>query len=438
MEYSFDGCAPEVLIASMSVKNGNLTLPDGMSYRVLVLPEQQTMTPRLMQKVHQLVWDGATVIGPKPLKSPGLSGYPECDAAVRSLADEVWGDCDGRLIKEHAFGKGRVIWHGDSWKSSDSSLSGTGTPEQEQYGDFAVVREVLANAGIPPDFVSDAQIRYAHRREGGTEIYFVANPGATPVRARCAFRVEGKKPQLWDPVTAITRGLPVFESPGGRTIIAMQFEPFQSYFVVFTDTPGNGQDQPRIAAGNFPAQDTLALPPGPWSVSFDRRMGGPGVVKFRRLEDWTKRHEPGIKYYSGTAVYRTVFDAPDTGGAVSINLGDVKNLARVTLNGIDAGVAWCPPWSVDVTHALKRKGNALEIEVANLWPNRLIGDERLPPIAKYGKNGNLLSWPSWIFKKDPVLPAGRVTFATWKHFTKDSTLIPSGLLGPVRLIRERE
>jgi hypothetical protein len=443
-EYNFDGCAPEVLIGSMSVGGGRLKLPDGMSYRVLVLPEQETMTPALMRKVHQLVSDGATVIGPKPLKSPGLSGFPACDAEVRKLADETWGECDGKTVTEHAFGKGRVMWRRDSWKETDSLVSGTGAQEQEQYGDFGAVVDLLERSGVPADFQSNAALRYTHRRKGETEIYFVANPEGKALSARCTFRVDGKQPELWDPLTGKTRRLQEYTRNGGHTSVEMQFEPYQSFFVLFTQaTEGK-----RIAARNFPVCDTLVIPPGPWSVSFDPKWGGPGSVTFEHLEDWTLRPEEGIKYYSGTALYRTRFDLPRAASAAPgekqgsqrglwIDLGEVKNMARIKINGGDAGTVWCAPWRVDAGGLLKEKGNELEVEIANLWINRLIGDEKLPPDGEFGKNGNLVRWPDWILKKDPAPPSGRYTFATWRHFTKDSPLMPSGLLGPVRLVRER-
>jgi hypothetical protein len=441
-EYNFDGCAPGVLIASMSVKGGKLTLPDGMSYRVLVLPELETMTPALMRKVHQLVSDGATVIGPKPLKSPGLSGYPACDAEVRKLADETWGDCDGRTVTEHAFGKGRVIWRRDSWKATDSLVSGTGAKEQEQYGEFGVVTDVLARAGVVPDFQSGATLRYAHRSTGDTEIYFVANPGGESVTTPCTFRTAGHPPQLWDPLTGTTRSLPEYRSLEGTTTLRMQFEPYQSFFILFTKEG----DPKSIAVHNFPLCDTLPLRAGPWSVLFDPKWGGPGSVTFPLLEDWTQRPEAGIHYYSGTAVYRIRFDAPSslsggswtgTGRTVWIDLGQVKNMARVRINGRDAGTVWCAPWRVDASGLLKEKGNEMQVEVANLWINRLIGDEKLPPDGEFSQRGNLIRWPDWILKKDPAPPSGRYTFATWRHFTEDSPLLPSGLLGPVRLMRER-
>ena len=442
--YNFDGCAPDVLLKNMSVNDGRLTLPDGMSYRVLVLPEQETMTPSLLTKVRRLLSDGATVIGPKPVSSPGLSGYPSCDLEVKRLADEMWGNCDGKSVTEHAFGRGRIIWHGDSWRVTDSLVSGTGAKEPEQYGDFALVEEVLAQAGVPPDFQSDVPLRYTHRRDGDVEIYFVANPGAVTLGARCTFRVAGKRPALWDPVTGTIRSLPEFSEASGRTTVDLRFEPFQSFFVVFDGEVGPG----KSAGSNFPTFDTLAFPAGPWTVSFDPKWGGPGRVTFEALGDWARRPEEGIRYYSGTAGYRITFDIPpappaipgtagDQRRAIWLDLGEVRNVAHLTLNGKDEGVLWCSPWRIEVTDGLMERGNTLDVTVANLWPNRLIGDEHLPPNGEFGKKGNLLRWPDWISTKAPSVPPGRRTFATWRLYSKDSPLLPSGLLGPVRLLRER-
>ena len=442
--YNFDGCAPDVLIRDMSVSGGLLRLPDGMSYRVLVLPEQETMTPALLAKVRRLLSDGATVIGPKPVRAPGLSGYPSCDRQVKSLADEMWGNCDGNSVTEHAFGKGRIIWHRDSWHVTDSLVSGTGSNEPEQYGDFAVVQEVLARAGVPPDFQSDVALRYTHRRDGDAEIYFVANPVPEIRAARCTFRVAGKRPQLWDPVAGTMRSLPESTEASGRTALELRFEPSQSFFVIF-----DGEGPPGNKAGrNFPSFDTLAFPAGPWTVAFDPKWGGPEQVTFTGLEDWSRRPEAGIRYYSGTAEYRITFDAPpslvpapgtagDIRRGVWIDLGDVKNIARLRLNGKDEGILWCSPWRIDATDVLRERANTLDVTVANLWPNRLIGDENFPPGGEFGKRGNLLRWPDWIRVKDPVVPQGRRTFATWRQYSKDSPLLPSGLLGPVRFLREQ-
>jgi hypothetical protein len=181
---------------------------------------------------------------------------------------------------------------------------------------------------------------------------------------------------------------------------------------------------------------------GPWAVSFDPKWGGPEKIAFDKLEDWSLRPEAGIRYYSGIATYRQFFDLPAEKGNgkphLWLDLGVVKDIARVRLNGHNLGVVWCAPWRVDISAAVKASGNALEIEVANLWPNRLIGDEQEPPDSEYAKGGNLARWPDWLLKGEPRPSKGRYTFTTWKHFTKDSPLLPSGLLGPVTIRAERE
>ena len=433
--YNFDGCAPDVFMADMSVRDGRLTLPGGMSYRLLVLPERKTMSPALLGKVRDLVREGATVVGPRPEKSPGLSDFPACDERVRALAEDLWGDCDGVRVKSHAFGKGRVVWDRATWKETDSLRSGTGAMEQEQYADYGFVTRLLARDGVPPDFSSDVHIRYTHREVDGAGIYFVANPEEKVVQALCVFRTAGMQPELWDPLTGVTRDMHDYSVSAGLTTLPIRFEPLQSYFVVFRHAPlaGPGTD--------FPALDTLGVIGGPWRVSFDTSLGGPGRETFRHLEDWTARPEKGIRYYSGVATYVAKFDRPHpaaraAGGTarVWLDLGVVKNMASVRLNGHSLGTVWCAPWRVEVTDALRIRGNTLEIRVANLWPNRLIGDEKMRPDAAYGPGGNLIRWPRWLRGADPLRPPARHTFATWRHYTAKSPLLPSGLLGPVRLL----
>jgi len=439
--YNFDGCAPDVFLKRASVKDGNLVFPDGMSYRVLVLPEQETMTPLLLRRIRELVGAGATVIGARPRKSPSLSGYPDCDVDVKKIADELWGDCDGNRITEHMFGNGRVVWQ-QIKTGTESVGDGRSVREPDQYGDFGVAVSVLARNGIPPDFESDATLRYTHRRNGETDIYFVANPEDRPISAACIFRVSGREPELWDPVRGETRSLPEFSINNDRTSVTLRFEPHQSFFVVFVKPFA----RTNLAGRNFARLDTLDEIRGPWTVSFDSKWGGPEGVTFEHLQDWSRRSEEGIKYYSGTATYRKTFDLPPSRASVSrshnespsrvwLDLGDVKNIARVRVNGHDLGIVWCAPWRVEIGGVLVAKRNQVEITVANLWPNRLIGDERLAPDCTYGDGGNLVGWPEWLVKHEPRPSLGRFSFATWRHFSADSPLLPSGLLGPVRLIR---
>ncbi|MBL9217505.1 MAG: hypothetical protein JNG82_03390 [Opitutaceae bacterium] len=400
--YNFDGCAPEVLRERARVEAGRLVFPDGMSYRALVLPENETMTPELLRTVHALVQAGATVIGPRPAKSPSLAGFPGSDAEVRRLAAELWGPCDGVNVKEHAFGAGRVIWDASAVTPVAAGLA------PEPYGDYAFTAGVLARQGLPPDFESDGPVRYTHRRTDDSDIYFVANREARTLEARCDFRVSGRIPELWDPLTGERRRLPDFSTVNGRTRVPLRFAPEQSFFIVFRDgNPAPTGDR------NFATLRTVSEVSGPWEVSFDPKWGGPEKINFDRLEDWTLRTEPDIRHYSGTAVYRKRFELDsallrDRSAPLLLDLGTVKNLARVRLNGRDLGVVWCAPWQVDISAAAQAGRNELEITVANLWPNRLIGDQGLPPEK-------------------------RRTWVSINPFKADSPLLPSGLLGPVTL-----
>ena len=471
---AFDGCPPETLIASAAVKDGRVIFPDGMSYRVLVLPERETMTPALLNKVRGLVAAGATVIGPRPRKSPSLAGYPACDAEVERQAAEVWGDCDGTKITEHAFGLGRIVWMKRSSGPSNDTAGGgvttaaaaaghatiasaipvpsdratwsVGAPplnEPEQYGDFAVVTRVLDKMAVAPDFSSDVPLRWTHRTDGGSEIYFVANPEPRALEATAHFRVSGLSPELWDPLDGTCRGLAGYVISNGRTSIPLRFEPHQSYFIIFRQAvkPSSPPGSAPASQPDFPAVEAIAALAGPWNVAFDPKWGGPEKIVFETLEDWSLRSEDGIKYYSGMATYTKTFDAPPAAagpsgksGRLWLDLGTVKNIAGVRLNGRDLGVVWCDPWRVEITEAVKPAGNRLEIRVANLWPNRLIGDEQEPPDAEYARGGNLSRWPDWLLKGEPRPSSGRLTFSTWKHYGKDSPLLPSGLLGPVKVL----
>ncbi|AWI09583.1 glycosyl hydrolase [Ereboglobus luteus] len=400
--YDYDVCNTDVLLTRLSVspENGKLVMPDGMSYRVLVLPKTDRMPLEVARKIRDLVQAGATVIGPPPAQTPGLGGYPQCDDEVRGIAAAVWGSCDGATRVENRFGRGRVFW---------------GMSE----------RAVLERDGVYPDFEYNAgagPLDWIHRAlpgaDGGAEIYFVVNRNARPVRAECLFRVAGLQPEIWDPVTGERRAATEWWGEGGgasaRANVPLALAPHQSLFVVFRK-PAPANPRPQRVASRF---NTLPLAPaqeitGAWTLAFDPAWGGPAKVEFSGLMDWTLHRDEGIRHYSGTVTYTKrfdlVFEVPE-GRRIVLDLGVVKNLAVVRLNGVPLGTVWTAPWQVDITEALKRTGNVLEIDVVNLWPNRLIGDKYLPASQKLTRTN--------IPLKD------------------DAALLPSGLLGPVWILRE--
>lgn len=415
--YNFDGCSPGQLLKA-SVKDNMVIFPGGASYKLLVLPAVKTMTPALLEKISSLIKDGATVIGIPPIKSPGLSGFPDCDQKIQAMAKEVWGGTERPVSQsEHTYGKGKVIWGGAL----------TTLKKDAMYPEYEVTAAVLKQAGTPEDFETSAPVRYGHRTSNDMDIYFVANRTDKLLTASCMFRTIKGTPELWDPLTGKTRVLREFSSNNGQTTVPLTFDSFQSFFVVFA----NGKAAASPDKKNFPVDHEVAILNNPWAVSFDPKWGGPEQVTFDHLVDWTTRPEDGIKYYSGIAVYKQGFDFQGAGSVgdkkLYLDLGEVKNLASVKLNGQDLGVVWTAPWRVDITGIVKQKDNYLEIEVANLWPNRLIGDQRLPDDGI--KNGK---WPEWLLKGEKRT-SGRYTFTTYNPYKQESPLLKSGLMGPVTI-----
>lgn len=412
--YGFDGCSPRILMNRAAVRDGRIAFPasptklgersgGGSSYRLLVLPNVQTMTPQLLTTIRDLVKVGASVVGSPPIKSPSLSDYPACDEKVQAVVKEVWGDLaalgqKGRLPLSRAFGEGRI------YRSDDSV--------EALYPTYEQAAAVLKEMGVDQDFKVTGPVRYTHRRTEEREIYFLANRSDRPLQADCGFRVGKGQPELWDPVTGAIRRIPQYRQKSGRTTIPMRFVPRESFFVVF---PRNDVFKAPATAGavNFPEVAPMAALTGAWEVSFDSERGGPEKATFPELQDWSQNEAEGIKYYSGIATYSKVFDAPERAGTRCwLDLGKVHDMAEVALNGETLGVVWCAPWQIEVTNALKAKGNRLEIKVANLWPNRLIGDAAKPQDKRV----------TWTIRPHPFKVEGR--------------LLPSGLLGPVQITAE--
>lgn len=415
--YNFDGCSPGQLYMA-SVKDHKVTFPGGASYHLLVLPTWETMTPALLKKIKSLVEAGATVVGNPPQKAPGLSGYPRCDATVKSLANELWGSSDLPATQTtRSYGNGKVICGGNVTSKTDNL-----------YPLYDVTAALLEAAGIPEDFTSDPSVRYTHRASDTWDIYFVSNRTDKRLQTDGTFRTAQGAPSLWDPLTGKTYELPEFSGQGGRITVPLQFEPYQSFFIVFEKSNKKLVRQYK----NFPSVTSVTTIDGPWTVSFDTAWGGPGALSFDRLTDWTLRPENGIKYYSGIAVYTKTFDLPvntklQKGGKLFLNLGEVNTLARIRLNGKEVGTVWTAPRKVDISEAIKERHNILEIEVANLWPNRLIGDEQLRDDGIQNDQ-----WPEWLLN-NTARTSGRYTFSTFRHFSKGDSLFKSGLIGPVTI-----
>jgi hypothetical protein len=406
-------------VADATVKDGRITLPSGRTYAFVLVPVSGQMVPATARKLRELVNGGAVVAGPRPTVSPSLQDYPSADREVAAIARELWGEPG---TPEHAVGKGRV---------------------------FASIESALAGLQIGPDFVTRpviSTIRYAHRRDGNADIYFVTSRAGTEGRFTAVLRASGKIPELWDAERGTRRPAPVWRTKDGATEVDLTLPANTSVFVVMQTPTKATASTPLPPAESGPAP--LAVE-GPWDVTF-----GPELkLALPALISWTRSDQRAIKYFSGTATYRTTVTVSagflKTGRNVWLDLGDVRELARVRVNGVDCGVAWHAPFRVPVAPALRSGANELEVEVTNTWANRMIGDESEPEDCSYsapvtspfkGKDGTrqvvgrmLTEFPDWLIQGKPR-PTKRQTFSNWNYFTKDSPLMDSGLLGPVRLV----
>ena len=562
--YDFDVFVTDVIM-QLEVENGKLILPSGMSYHVLVLPHfDRTLRPEVLQKIQYLIRNGATVLGPKPTRSPSLSDHPECDERIIKLSGEIWGDTNASDKAYHDYGKGRVYWGSD------------------------LVR-IFDDLKLIPDFQytghKDPRIEYLHRRIDSTDIYFISNQEYRYINLKCSFRVTGKIPELWYPQSGRIAQAGMYREHGTKTTIPLFLEPAESIFVVFQKTASDqkhviqasfnnqsilevvGDHQPcltilqarygilndtsrvidvtkqladhvinnqlqlypnqfidkdpapkrrkqlfvkyellgRISSVTVDEEAMLLIPDqpissvfppaelirneegsiqlqvrqsgdyhilfsdnsqevesiksipqptelnGPWTVGFPPGWGAPEEIIIDKLISWTEHAHTDIKHFSGTAIYRKEFSLSSAGMEDRIlhwlDLGRVYNFAEIFLNNQNLGILWKPPFRLNISEALEPEKNQLEIHVTNLWPNRLIGDEAKPDPRQFTHHSRLKSVPSewdqwleWARQEQQTgsfrAQTGRYTWSTYKHYDADDPLLPSGLLGPVRIHAE--
>ena len=404
--YDFDGADARAVLEAR-VTDGRIVLPSGAAYRVQLLPDLPTMRPAVAQKVLELAQAGAVIVAPRrPAQSPALGDRGAGDETVERALAALW---DGTAAPGRLF---------------------AGRP-------FA---EVFQQIGLPPDFTcrgsAGADILYVHRQADGADLFFVANQSNRTESVEALFRVTGKEPELWDPVTgALSKPTRWQREPDGRTSVALTLDPCGSVFVVFRPQPTAGL---TVAA----APQVLRPVEGPWSVTFPPGLGAPASATFDRLASWPERAEEGIRHFSGTATYEKDIDIPAAdlaaGRALVLDLGDVQVIARVELNGQALPTLWMPPYRVRIDAAARPGPNHLRIRVTNLWVNRLLGDAALPDDMAWqsAKRGSSLPsrWPDWLLHGTPR-PSGRIAFCTRKDvYQAGDSLLPSGLLGPVTLL----
>jgi hypothetical protein len=386
--YAFDFVNSDVVLHELSFKDGRLVTPGGTSYRILYLGgRSQRMTLPVLRQLRTLIQQGAIVVGNRPTDSPSLSDDP---AEWTKIADSLWGTASvPNGVRK--IGKGRLY----IGIASD---------------------EVLAALGVPRDFEytkpePEANLMFLHRKLDDGDVYFVDNRSDRAEDLNATFRMEGKAPQLWDPASGEAQPA-AYSIANGRTTVPLHLDPWGTTFVVFRD-PARAASRtlPELKETEIAALNELLAKD--WSVSFEPNRGAPGTAIFEHLISWSESADPGVKYFSGSASYTKTIEVPASaftpGAHLILDLGDVENIAEVSINGKSQGIVWKTPFRIDVTQALVPGSNQIVVKVTNLWVNRLIGDQQ-----------------PWALKK--------YAFSDFTPYKADSPLLPSGLIGPVRLL----
>ena len=397
--YGCDTAGPESF-AQLEMRDGLPTMPSGAAYRLLSVQHGGTMTLARLKKLRDLVKAGAHLLGEPPLSTPGLSDFPKADAELAKIVQELWGDGHEN---SRSYGKGRV------------------------YRQRAAA-EILAEQKVVPSFQGPKEYRWIHRQAGPDALFFVASRSEKPSTHECQLRAPANASiEQWNPLTGEVHLLPSQADQKGTARVTISLEAHGSTFLYVRS--GTSVAAPLPAP--FASTKTQALL-GPWRLSFPASSGLKEELSLPTLRSWHELEAQAAKHFSGIARYRHEFSLDVLPSAAQLNLGRVEVMAKVKLNDTDLGILWRAPYQKRVESALKKGVNVLEIEVVNLWPNRLIGDAALPEDARRDAQGTLLEWPKWLLqgKKSPSKRSTFVTFPLWK---KDEALLPSGLLGPVQL-----
>lgn len=379
--YNYDFVNADALVNVLGVKNGTITTPGGTSYRLMVLDANaRYMSLPVLKRIYSLVNAGAIIAGDKPVSTPSLS---DDSSEFQSLADKLWTTDRGEIT----VGKGKIL----------AGMS---------------AKEALDKMNIIPDFSytktgENTRLLHVHRKVGNSDIYWVNNRNALTEDLVAEFRVTGKEAEIWHPVSGLIEKAS-YEIGKNTTKVPLHLEPEDALFIVF-----RGKAKRTSLTLPSVTETRLTSIDGPWIVKFQEKRGAPSETIFESLIPWNESPDKGIKYFSGTAGYFKNLTAPsdwfNDGHDLWLDLGNVKNLAEVIVNGRSMGVVWKTPFRVNVSDVLKEGDNSIEIRTTNLWVNRLIGDQQPDAGEKY-------------------------TYTTMRFYRADAPLQPSGLIGPVTII----
>lgn len=451
--YDYDSINQDALLNLVSVKDGKIVLPSGVSYKVLVMRPDRLITPQIANKIRDLVTAGAQVVGPKPLGTPSLE---TANIEVKAIADDLWGNMDGTTITERVYGSGRIFW---------------GLPMSEVLERINAIPDVLfidqketltgnnyKATSFEPDGVNPTQfgadrkgwgLMWNHRTSKGNDFYFLSNQEQIQITTEISIHQSGRIPEFWHPDTGLIEDVPVWREENGRTIIPYEFDPAGSVFVMFRKTAKDANQVVDIIGSNklklsvtpsglekwaaesgqwklnlksgqsldlytdkVPAPITIE---GEWDVSFPLLTGEVKQVKLNP-GSWTDHNDEDVKYFSGTVTYKKNISLAEEqladGRRLFLDMGDIKNLAEIKINGKRLGVTWKPPYNIEITREVVPGINIIEVKVTNTWFNRLTRDAGLPDEEKR----------TWV--------AGS---GFGGGMRPNAPLMPSGLIGPVMI-----
>ncbi|WP_448248505.1 glycosyl hydrolase [Thalassotalea agariperforans] len=471
--YSYDFINAEVILERLTVKNGYFHLPDGMRFKLLVLPNLTTMRPAVLTKIQQLVKQGGTIYGPKPLHSPSLENYPIADQTVQQIADSLWQNIDGETVTQASYGQGQVFYTANLNASNNASDGASNSADLSSV--LSAINTPADLTGLPEDVI------WSHRSSDTHDIYFIANQSEQSLEINPSFRINHAtgnaassshmQPQRWNAVTGdivdiAQFELTDFELTGNNTRIQtpMTLQGLESGFFVFEKSTIAKQTSRKVSIKSInKEQQNMFLPSmfnqdgtttievskngvyqvtttdnvkrtlkvddiptplilnKPWQLTFEQNRDVPNTLTLNQLTSLTSLTNKALQHYSGKISYQTTFSLDENmlldDQTLQLDLGEVGVIARVTLNGKDLGELWSRPLTLDITDAAKLGNNTLTVEVATTWLNRMVGDLKYP--EQFPDNQAVKS-----FNTD-------VTFTT--KLLAQTPLQPSGLLGPVSI-----
>lgn len=377
--YDYDVTNEDALLRTLSIRAGGIATPGGNEYRILVLPISHRLSFAALERIASYVKQGGSLVGQPPIGPTGISDEKQLQSYA-TLAHDLWGNCSQTA---HSYGAGLVFCNADA-------------------------RAALRQLKVKPDFEdSSGSLDYVHRRDGLEDIYFVRNGSSHAVETLAGFRVTGRQPELWNAVDGSIEPQEYYQVEDGTTRIPLHLAAYGSVFVVFAQP---AEPQAKLTKTHEPKVTSMDLPSDKWTITFQENRGAPaGTQKVPSFTSWTGWRDAGERYFSGTATYRAEFDGTHgAGDRVFVALTDLHEICTVRINGQPAGTIWAMPYRLDVTSKLKNGINTLELDVTNLWPNRLIGDAQ-PSAAHTYTSTNI------------------------RKYKANSPLLPSGLIGPVTI-----